>query len=122
MRIPSLLLAKLYVKGSLRNEGDGFQFRIKNVLAPGTVVKILALDVDGREYPTEQVFLLMNAEEKIEAIEISSQRPLSLELGGEVTVQLRGERLSAGPREISLTLRTRELGELRLPLRDTIEG
>lgn len=122
MRIPSLLLGKLYVKGSLRNEGQGFQFNIKNVLAPGTVIKFLALAVDGSEYPIQRVFLQVNAVEMIEAMEISSEAALSLDLGKAVTVRVRGERLSAGPHEIVLGLVTREVGELKVPLRDTIEG
>lgn len=122
MRIPSLLLGKLYVKGSLRNEGEGFQFNIKNVLAPGTVIKFLGLAVDGSGYPIEKVFLLADGTERVGAMEISSQAALSLGLGNAVTVKVRGERLSAGPHEIVLDLLTREVGELKVPLRDTIEG
>ncbi len=122
MRIPSLLLTKLYVKGSLLNEDEGFQFTIKNVLAPGTAIKFLALHVDGKEYPLQQVLLLVNGTEEIEAVEISSQAPLSLGLGREDTVKVLGERLSAGPHEIVLSFLTREVGELKVPLRDTIEG
>jgi hypothetical protein len=122
MRIPSLLLTKLYVKGSLFNEDEGFQFTIKNVLAPGTAIKFLALHVDGKEHPLHQVLLLVNGTEEIEAVEISSQAPLSLGLGREVTFKVRSERLSAGPHEIVLSFLTREVDELRVPFRDTIEG
>jgi glycerate-2-kinase len=121
MRIPSLLLTKLYVKGSLRNEGEGFQFAIRNVLAPGTVVKFLGLNVDGKEYRPQEVSLLMNGVETIEAVEISSQEPLALDLGQEVIVKVRGEELSGGTREILLSFLTREVGQVNVPLRDTIE-
>lgn len=122
MRIPSLLLTKLYVRGSLCNEGKGFQFAIKNVLTPGTVVKFLGLSVDGRGYPPEEICVLINGLEKIEAVGISPQEPLSLDLGKEITVKVRGEELSAGPHEMLLNFLTKEVGELQVPLRDTIEG
>ena len=122
MRIPSLLLTKLYVKGSLCNEGEGFQFTVKNVLSPGTAIKFLALDVDGREYPPEEVFLLVNGIKRIEAVQVSSQAPFSIGLGRQVTIKVRGGRLSAGPHEVELSLLTREVGALKVPLRDTIDG
>jgi hydroxymethylglutaryl-CoA reductase (NADPH) len=122
MRIPSLLLGKLYVKGSLRNEEGGFQFTLRNVLASGTVVKFLAVAVDRREYPLEKVLLVVNGAERVEAMGISSQAPLGLGLGKEVTVKVRGQSLSAGPHQIVLTFCSKEVGELKVPLRDTIEG
>jgi hypothetical protein len=121
MRIPSLLLAKLYVKGSLRNEEEGFQFTLRNVLASGTVVSFLAAAVDGKEYSSEKVILVVNGTESVEAVEISSQAPLALGLGKEVTVKVRGETLSAGAHQIVVTFRSTEVGELEIPVRDTIE-
>jgi hypothetical protein len=122
MRIPSLLLTKLYVKGSLCNVGDGFQFTMKNVLTPGTVVKVLAAGVDGTVYPSEEVSLLVSGTERIEGMEISPQAPLSFDLGKEVTVRVRGKGLSVGSHEIVLSFLTKEVGELKVPVRDTIEG
>jgi hypothetical protein len=122
MRIPSLLLTKLYVRGSLCNVGEGFQVTMKNVLTPGTVVKFLSAGVDGRKYPPEEVFLLVSGTERIEGIEISPQAPLSLGLGKEVVVRVRAEGLSVGSHEIVLSFVTKEVGELKVPIRDTIEG
>ncbi len=122
MRIPSLLLAKLYVKGSLHNEDEGFEFTMRNVLAPGTAIKFVGLHVDGKEYPPEDVFLLLNGIDKLEAVDVSSQAPFSLSLGREVVVKVRGERLSAGRHEIMLGFLTKEVGELKVPVRDTIEA
>lgn len=121
MRIPSLLLTKLYVRGSLRNEGKGFQFAIKNVLTRGTAVKFLGLSVDGRGYSPEEISLLINDVERIEAVEISPEEPLSLDLGKGITVKVRGEGLSAGPHEIVLNFLSKEVGELEVPIRDIIE-
>lgn len=122
MRIPSLLLAKLYVKGTLCNCDGGFVFTIKNVLAPGTATAFLGLVVDGAEYPPEQVSLVVNGPGRIEATEISSLAPLSLDLGRQVSVMVRGRRLAPGSHEIAIRFRTKEVGEVSLPIRDCIEG
>lgn len=122
MHIPSLLLAKLYVKGTLRNTEEGFQFTVKNVLAPGTAVDFRGLEVDGTEYRAADVSLLVEGAEAVDAVAVSSRAPLSLSLGTELIVKVRGQRLSTGPREILLTFLTREVGELTVPIRDTISS
>jgi hypothetical protein len=122
VRIPSRLLAKLYVKGSLGNRKEGFAFTIKNVLAPGTVTSFLGLLVDGADYSPQQVSLVVNGPRRIEATEISSLAPLSLDLGRQVSVMIQGPRLAPGPHEIVIRFRTKEVGEVRLPIRDSIEG
>lgn len=120
MRIPSRLLAKLYVKGSLHNEREGFGFSLKNVLAPGTVVKLLELEVDGKEQSLEDVGLRVDGGECISAAQISSRTSLSLDLGAGLTVKVRAERLSGGSHEIGFRFLTREVGEARLVIRDTV--
>ncbi|MEE8392103.1 MAG: hypothetical protein V3S14_15085 [Anaerolineae bacterium] len=45
--IPPFVLKKLYVKGSLRAEADGFALDLKNSIAPASIVAFTGLDVDG---------------------------------------------------------------------------
>lgn len=51
--VPAFLLNKLYVKGSLKNTEDGFELAIKNTLAPGTIIGLGSLQIDGHAYPLE---------------------------------------------------------------------
>jgi hypothetical protein len=37
---PSYLLQKVYVKGSLKNNEDGYEFALKNIVDTGTLVGI----------------------------------------------------------------------------------
>ena len=46
--VPSFLLRKLYVKGSLKNTDEGFQFQLRNSLGSGYAHKMMALEVDDR--------------------------------------------------------------------------
>jgi hypothetical protein len=121
MRIPSLLLAKLYVRGSLHNQEAGFGFTLKNVLAPGTAIEFLGLRVDRRESPVGRVSLLVDGREAVDPSTISADAPLSLDLGKEVTVTVRGESLAPGSHEILIGFLTKEVGELTLSIRDAIE-
>ena len=47
MQVPAFLLRRLYVRGSLHNDGDGFAFQLKNSLGSGYAEQMLPLTVDG---------------------------------------------------------------------------
>ena len=46
--IPPALLRRLYVEGSLRNRPDGFEFILRNRLAPSTILRLGPLTIDDR--------------------------------------------------------------------------
>jgi hypothetical protein len=48
---PSYLLQKVYLKGSLKNNEDGFEFALKNIVDTGTLVGMNPLVVDGESIP-----------------------------------------------------------------------
>ncbi len=45
---PPFVLAKIYVKGSLKNTEKGFEFTLKNVVDSGTVVELGPITADGK--------------------------------------------------------------------------
>ena len=45
--IPSFLLAKLYVKGSLKNTETGFEFSLKNIIDSTMLIGIGPVTVGG---------------------------------------------------------------------------
>ena len=49
MKVPPFLLRRLYVKGSLRATGDGFEFQLCNRLGSGYARKLPPLTLDGDE-------------------------------------------------------------------------
>jgi hypothetical protein len=52
--IPSFVLKRLYVKGSLCNGPEGCEFTVQNEIASGTVTRIHSLEIDGIPYPLEE--------------------------------------------------------------------
>lgn len=61
--VPSFLLKRLYVKGSLQNNEQGFQFQLKNTLGSGYGNELLPLTLDGKELPKESSYFVLDAEE-----------------------------------------------------------
>ncbi len=116
--IPPVLLTKLYVTHSLRNQGDGFTFQLENQIATGTVTGVARLTVDGVARPLDGVTIAAGDETR-SALSLSDQAPVAFAVGTTVTLSVPGT-LSAGEHTIEVTIDTREVGALTFPVTDTI--
>ena len=117
VKVPSFLLRKLYVKKSLKNTEDGFEFSIKNVLADATLVKLADFKVDGKPYTN---VTLVVGDKEIPASEISASNPLPFPVKTTITVKVKGEQLQSGQHKIEIVGGSKEYGELKITLKDTI--
>lgn len=117
--IPGILLRKLYVRGSLKNTENGFEFALKNTLAPGTIVGIHSLVVDGQKVDGSRVEIAFGG--KTWALDqITLQNPLDFAVNLVVTVRVKGAPLSAGPHRILIVPNTKEVGELDIEIADEV--
>lgn len=117
--VPAFLLKKLYVKGSLQNSETGFEFSLKNVWSPGSIVAVSSVAVNGQKTSLERVTVVWNGS-RMKASEISADDPVYINLNQEVTFRVRGEQLAAGSHKISLTIVTKQAGGLEIPISDVI--
>ncbi len=118
--IPPFVLKKLYVKGSLRAEDDGFALEIKNSIAPGTIVAFAGLDVDGQAVGTAQVTLIPPDGDPRTTSDISTQAPLLFPIGATITLRVTGKTLEPGPHELAIHVVVQEVGPLDIPVSDTL--
>ncbi|NWF96061.1 MAG: hydroxymethylglutaryl-CoA reductase [Candidatus Thorarchaeota archaeon] len=119
MQIPAFLLRKLFVKGSLQNTGDGFAFKIKNSLSPGTAVGVDPIKVDGIEYPIDTL-TISSADGEVKAKEISAGNAFPIKVGVEITLSVSGAPLAKGTHKIDISLVTKEAGRLAFDVQDEI--
>jgi len=119
--IPPFVLQKLYVKGSLRAEGDGFALDLKNVIAPGTISAFTGLDLDGQPVDPVQITLVPSGGNPRAAGQVSSQAPLQFPLSATVTLRVDGATLVPGPHELVIHVIVQEVGPLDIPVSDTLE-
>ena len=118
--VPVFLLKKLYVKGSLKNTAAGFELAIQNTLAPGTIVGLVPLKVDGVEFPLAQTAVLLSDGTRLTMSDVSTRAPLRFNVGDKVTIQVEAEPLPAGRHKIIVSPKTKEAGTLSIPAEDTI--
>ena len=118
--IPPFVLKKLYVKGSLHAEDDGFVLDLKNTIAPATITAVTGLDVDGQATAPAQVTLVPPNGNPCLASAVSAQAPLHFPIGATVTLRTAGKTLEPGPHELIIHVVVQEVGPLEIPVSDTL--
>lgn len=116
--VPAFMLKKLYLKGSLKNTDEGFQFLIRNTLAPGTITAVIPLTVDGVAYPLSDT--VVTGKETVIASDVSKEHPVVFGINLTVTMNVKGAKLAAGEHTLVIGVITREAGELKWDVTDTV--
>ncbi len=119
--VPSFLLKKLYLKGSFKNTANGFQLSLNNILAPGTILGISPLQIDGRNVPLDQIQIIVNNESPIRASDITLNSPRTFPINATATFNVQDQPLTPGPHRLTVQINTKEVGELKIDAEDTIE-
>lgn len=117
--VPAFLLRRLYVKGSLKNQPDGFELQLKNSLGSGYATGMLPLAIDGQEVS------LATASFKVDGVEtpftgVTEQRPFTLALNKATTIAVKGKQLEAGPHKVVVGFVVVGLGKLSFDVTDTV--
>ena len=118
--IPPFILKKLYVKGSLRAEDDGFTLDLKNSIAPAVIVAFTGLDVDGQPVPPSQITITPPSGEWRAASDVSADAPLPFPASATITLRSAGQTLDPGPHELAIHVVVQDVGPLNLPISDTL--
>jgi hydroxymethylglutaryl-CoA reductase (NADPH) len=119
--VPSFLLKKLYVKGSFKNNSNGFELALRNTLAPGTLIGISPLKIDGRNVPLEKILISTGDAAPVRASDISATAPQLFPLNAFVKFRVEDQPLAPGPHRLTVEVKTKEAGDLKLDAEDTIE-
>ena len=118
--VPGFLLRRLYVKGSLKNAENGFEFQLRNRLGSGYARKMLPLAVDGEEVPLEATYFIVDGQETPFSM-VSESNTFTLALNKAITIQVDGMALEPGPHKIGMGFEVPGLGALRFAFNDLVE-
>ncbi len=119
MAVPSFLLRKLYVKGSLKATQNGFEFALKNTLAPGSIIGLSAVTVDDTVYPSEAI-TISGPHGQWSGNQITSKSPVTFPVNVETKISVQGQAPGPGSHHVVLAVITREVGRIEIDLTDTI--
>ena len=115
--VPAFLLRRLYVKGSLRNTGEGVQFQLMNKLGTGYARRLLPLAINGEEVALEESFFGVDGKQ-FSFESVSDAAPLTLDLNRSTTITIRGLKLSEKPHTIGFRFEVPGLGILEFDFTD----
>jgi hypothetical protein len=121
MQVPAFLLRRLYVRGSLRNVADGFEFDLLNSLGSGYAERALPLLVNGVELPLQDVRFVVQGN-VMPFAEVSPERPMTLGLHKKVTVAATGAPLAAGKHRLGIGFVVVGMGEMQFEVTDAIDA
>ncbi|HEX78496.1 MAG TPA: hypothetical protein G4O03_08865 [Dehalococcoidia bacterium] len=117
--MPSFLLKRLYVKGSLRNNDDGFQLQLRNSLGSGYAREMLPLTLDGQEIPKENCSFVVEGKET-RFTQVSPENPFTLALNRDTTLLVKGQTLSPGAHRIGIGFIVQGIGPLSFEVTDVL--
>ena len=117
--IPSFLLAKLYVKGSLKNTATGFEFSLKNIIDSTMLIGIGPVTVGERDYDSAAITLTV-ADKSISGADLSSQTAIPVRMGVPLKVSVTGDPLPPGAQRISVAATTSDIGKIKFDISDTV--
>ena len=119
--VPSFLLRRLYVRGSLRNTDGGMQFQLMNKLGAGYARRMFPLVVDGQDVPMDRCTFSMNgAQVPFDAV--SDSKPFALELNKTTTISVADVTLTDQAHTIKMSFEVPGLGVLHFDFTDVPSG
>ena len=119
MPIPPALLRRLYLQGSLRNRHDGFEFTLRNRLAPSTLLGLGPLTVNSRKYEGDN--LLLHTRKSTRSVErVTPEYPFDWPINADITLIGVGQPLTAGSHALTIEMRLRETGKTTLTIEDKL--
>ena len=114
----SEMLQRMYVKGSLQNQGEGFVFQVKNLIESGSLSGVAKLSVDDEERSLDGATLDLGGKVR-QLSEISWSSPVYVSYGATLTLYVPGA-LSAGEHTVTTLFNVPEMGRVSMPITDTV--
>jgi hypothetical protein len=117
--IPSFLLAKLYVKGSLRNTDTGFEFTLKNIIDNTMLVGIGPVTVGEKLYEGEALTLTAG-EKTVGGAELTRQNGVPARMGMLLRIVVTGDKLTPGAQKINVAGTSSDIGKFKFDISDIV--
>jgi len=117
--IPSFLLAKLYVKGSLKNTESGFEFSLKNIIDNSMLTGIGPIVAGEKSFDAPAITMTVG-DKTWKGEEVTRQNPVPARMGNVIRVGLIGDKLVPGLQKIALSAMTSEIGKIKFDFSDNV--
>lgn len=114
MKIPSMLLKKLYTFGSLKNVDGGVQFSLKNRLSDVQVTGLHSVRFNGEEAPRDLIRVELGGGKVIKPDELNEGNPIDFPLRKTMDIISSINPLSSGKHRLEISFEAKPFGKLTL--------
>jgi hypothetical protein len=118
---PEFMLRALYVKGSLINNEDGFEFQIRNDLGPVRVVGAGPLLLDRKPLPLDSCSFALG-DTAAGFADVSIENSVLMHKGEALVVKVDGTSLRPGRRALGINVTVKDIGQIRFTVSDTVSA
>ena len=112
------MMQRMYVKGSLKNQDNGFVFQVKNLIESGSMSGVAKLVIDGEEHALDGATIELGGKVR-QVSEISWSEPLYVSYGATMTLCVPGT-LPDGEHTLNIQFNVPELGRVSMPITDAV--
>ncbi len=113
------ILAKLYVKGSLKNTETGFEFSLKNII-DATMLSGIGPIVAGNQSYEGAAITMALGDQQWQGDQIDKINLVPVRMGVPLRVMVQGDPLPAGEVKVSVTATTSDIGKIKFDVKDRI--
>ncbi len=118
--VPAFILRRLYLKGSLRNTLDGWQFTLRNSLGSGYANGLVPLKLDdSQEIPMNETSFESDGK-TITFDQVNEDNTFGLKMNTEIVITVTGEPLPTGEHTIYFGCIVPGLGQIGFDFTDEI--
>ncbi len=119
MKIPSMLLKRMYTFGTLKNDSEGVRFSLKNRLSDSQLRQVFKVSIDHEDVPLERVTVQLEDGTRIAANRISAERPIDFPLRKVIHLRIGGLKLARGKHRLLLEFDS-DFGKLGFTVKDAL--
>jgi hypothetical protein len=117
---PPFILAKLYVKGSLKNTNTGFEFSLKNIIDATMLSGIGPIVVGDKSYEGAAIKMVLGDKEW-PGDQIGKTNLVPVKMGVPLRVVIQGDPLPTGDVKVSVTATTSDIGKIKFDVKDKLQ-
>ncbi len=116
-KIPEFMLKALYVKGSLRNQGDGFEFQMKNELGPARIIGTRPLQLNRKPIPIGQCRFI-HGEQQANFADVTAENSVLMRKGEAIIVKVDNVSLRPGRHTLGINVIVKDMGAINFSVND----
>jgi hypothetical protein len=116
---PAFILAKLYVKGSLKNTNDGFEFSLKNIIDSTMLMGIGPIVLGDASYEGASITMKVG-DQVFRGDELSREKAAPVKMGVPMVIQVKGAPLAKGLQKLSVAATTTDIGKIKFDISENI--